>query len=70
MDVRVGVAPATAHAGMGVALVASILAIPFMLARLLPSVAAPTRIPSVGRSSLSAVPNPIFLGGASLANAA
>jgi len=70
MDVRVGVAPATATAEMGDALVASILAIPVVLARLLPSVAAPTRIPSMGRSSLTAIPNPIFIGGATLANAA
>ena len=70
MDVRVEAAAMTAAVEMGepTALV-SILAIPTVLAGL-PSVVASTRIRSMGRSSLTAIPNPASIGGATLANAA
>ena len=70
MDVLVGAVAATATVSMGVTVVTvSILAMP-AVARLLSLVAAPTSARSLGRSSLTAIPNPFFSGGASLANAA
>lgn len=70
MDVRVGAGPMTATAEMGVTTaVVSILAIPVVQARS-SFVPAPTRILSLAGSSLTAIPNPFTLGGASLPNAA